>query len=150
MEVAAAVTDAPLAVYPLVQGQRSSLFTAAVNHLLQHVIFASKRQASYLHATTHEQEHCAVALESGDTWGAVVNRLGTKDTQLMMYVKPVDDPVDFCGEQVDGEFPAALCVCSMLTLNTASPCNLAVSRTLSHAQRELQVPPALKNVKWEN
>lgn len=113
-EVAAAVTDAPLAVYPLVHRQRSSLFTAAVNHLLKHVIFSSKRQASYLHATTHAQEHRAVALQSGDTWGEVVNGMGMKDTQLLMYVKPVDDLVDFCGEKVDGKSPVALCgACSI-------------------------------------
>lgn len=101
--------DAPLAVYPLVTHQRSSLFTAAVNHLLQHVIFGSKRAVSYLHATTHLQQHRAVALQPGDTWGSVVEQMGIKDTQLLMYVKPVDDPKEFCGDDVEGELSDPQC-----------------------------------------
>lgn len=102
VQAAAAVQEAPLAVYPLAQRQINSLFTAAINHLLQNVISGSKRTTSYLHATTHQQQHCAVALEPGDTWGKAIDRMGIENTQLLMYVKPVADPSDFCGEAVQG------------------------------------------------
>eukprot|EP00892_Ulva_mutabilis_P007643 jgi/Ulvmu1/5250/UM022_0043.1 len=109
VQARATLQDAPLAVYPLAQQQKSSLFTSAVSHLLQQVISRARHTASYLHATTHQQQHRAAELQPGDTWGEVITRMGMKDTQLLMYVKPVHDPTDFCGESVQGTHCADRC-----------------------------------------
>lgn len=99
---AGAVQEAPLAVYPFMQRQRSSVFPAAVTHLLKHVLFGAKRKASYLHATSRLQEHSVLTLQPGESWTSVINQVDITETQLLMYVKPVEDPVDFCGRDMQG------------------------------------------------